>query len=182
MGGGTVLAQHFTPLCITIWLAGVLKLHWLTDSAGRSALQCRLQRAARLAARSWLLPFALLLALAGCGLVATAQPLATAAPALKLTLWVEWPVLRTDRPQVAHAVVASAQGERLRGVTVQGQLTRPGAEPLQLMFSVTDADGYATAVFPMFEAPDASETHRLVAQAATNADYGVAMIEYEVQP
>ena len=123
-----------------------------------------------------------LLALAGCGLVATAQPLDTAAPALKLTLWVEWPVLRTDRPQVAHAVVASAQGERLRGVTVQGQLTRPGAEPLQLMFSVTDADGYATAVFPMFEAPDASETHRLVAQAAINADYGVAMIEYEVQP
>lgn len=136
----------------------------------------------RLAACGWLLACAVMLTLAGCGLVATAQPPATAAPALKLTLWVEWPVLRTDRPQVAHAVVASAQGERLRGVTVQGQLTRPGADPLLLMFSVTDADGYATAVFPMFEPIAASETHRLVAQAAMNADYGVAMIEYEVQP
>ena len=91
-------------------------------------------------------------------------------------------MLHTDRPQVAHAVVASAAGERLRGVTVQGQVTRPGADPLLLMFSVTDSDGYATAVFPMFEAPAASETHRLVAQAAINAEYGAAMIEYEVQP
>lgn len=176
------MALHFTTLCITIWLAGILKLSWLIESTGRCAARLRLLRVVRLAACSWLLPCAVMLALAGCGLVATAQPPATAAPALKLTLWVEWPVLRTDRPQVAHAVVASAQGERLRGVTVQGQLTRPGADPLLLMFSVTDADGYATAVFPMFEPIAASETHRLVAQAAMNADYGVAMIEYEVQP
>lgn len=159
-----------------------MKLSWLIESTGRCATRLRLLRVVRLAACGWLLACAVMLALAGCGLVATAQPPATAAPALKLTLWVEWPVLRTDRPQVAHAVVASAQGERLRGVTVQGQLTRPGADPLLLMFSVTDADGYATAVFPMFEPIAASETHRLVAQAAMNADYGVAMIEYEVQP
>ena len=159
-----------------------MKLSWLIEPTGCLAARHMLMRFVRLAGCSWLLPCAVTLALAGCGLVATAQPPATAAPALKLTLWVEWPVLRTDRPQVAHAVVASAQGERLRGVTVQGQLTRPGADPLLLMFSVTDADGYATAVFPMFEPPAASETHRLVAQAAMNADYGVAMIEYEVQP
>lgn len=176
------MALHFTTLCITIWLAGILKPSWLIEPTRCCATRLRLLRVVRLAARSWLLPCAVMLALGACGLVATAQPPAAAAPALKLTLWVEWPVLRTDRPQVAHAVVASAQGERLRGVTVQGQLTRPGADPLLLMFSVTDADGYATAVFPMFEPPAASETHRLVAQAAMNADYGVAMIEYEVQP
>ena len=176
------MAPHFTTLCITIWLAGILKTSWLIEPLRRCATRRKLLRLARLAARSWVLPCAMMLALAGCGLVATPRPPATAAPALKLTLWVEWPVLHTDRPQVAHAVVASAAGERLRGVTVQGQVTRPGAYPLLLMFSVTDSDGYATAVFPMFEAPAASETHRLVAQAAINADYGAAMIEYEVQP